>query len=198
MDPTGAWSVGHQMTQEEGDAFIEVVEWKEVISATTQPTPGGHFSDPYQGNSLMRTTDNSLFSWSPNIDQNFENDAPVFLGKLTDDRGLIEIAASFIVNGDHEVSTAIAFHYKPNDFASWPGFFVQALPELYWCRCTYSKNDFQKNLDLELKATSPLYKRLAEFFDDPNDPKCLELKSDLLSSESFQDLYFGPLKYGKQ
>ena len=194
MATEGRWAVGQQMSQEEGDDFIEEVDWDDILVATTHPFAGGYFSDPYQGNHLKATHDGDLFDWTPDIDGQFENDAPTYLGRFKNDDELLDIAVSFVLDGDHEVSAAIALHYKDERFADWPGYFAAALPEFYWFRCSYTENDFPSRLDAHLIMASPLYKRLAGFFDSPEDAAFAEVKQAVLDGNDF-GAFFERYKY---
>ena len=189
MDEEVRWQVGQQMSQDEGEEFIETVQWSDVLVATTHPWPGGYFSDPYQGNHLKRTREGLLFDWTPDIDDEFENDAPTFLGKCDSDEELLAVAVDFVLSGDHEVSAAVFFHYSDETFADWPGYFAAAIPGFYWFRCEYDHNEFSARLDSHLAMASPLYKRLSDFFESPDSAEYDEIKRAVLEGDGFGALY---------
>lgn len=189
MGSDRGWEIGEQMSQEEGDDFIETVQWSDIIVATTHPWPGGYFSDPYQGHHLKATADGELFDWTPDTDSGFDNDAPTYLGKFQSDEELLDIAVDFVLSGDHEVSAAVFFHFKDEAFASWPGYFAAAIPEFYWFRCEYEKDDFPSRLDAHLIMSSPLYKHLVGFFQMPESPEFADAKQAITDDESFGALF---------
>lgn len=189
MGDEGRWQVGEQMSQDEGDDFIETVEWSDIVVATTHPTPGGYFTDPYQGHHLKATPDGELFDWTPDIDNGFDNDSPTYLGRFTNDDQLLDFAVQFVLDGDHEVAAAAAFHFKDETFSEWPGYFAAAIPEFYWFRCDYSRDDFPSRLDAHLVMASPLYNHLADFFDAPDSAAVTDTKHALLANENFEWLY---------
>jgi hypothetical protein len=130
-----------------------------------------------------------MFSWTPDIDDGFENDSPTFLGTAKRQEDILSVSTEFILRGNHEVSVAVAFHFEENRFSDWPSDFYAAIPAFYWFRCNYNEENFRRKLDARLLEVSVLYTHLKEFFESPNDPAFEQTKQKLQTEYSFESLF---------
>ena len=188
-DSYNNWKVGQQLSSADAETLFEMERTKDIVVATTHPSPGGYFSGPYAGHHFFVSFTNSTFSHAPDIDDSSEDDSPYFLGSFKDQDQLVELVCDFVLDGDHEIPAAIYFHFKEENFATWNSDFAIALPEFYWFRCEKTDEQFQEKLNSRLKERSQLYRLFTDFLQDPENPVHSDIKDMILVKWSFEDLY---------
>ena len=189
------WEVGHVLSEDEVANLESSGDLDELVAVTTHPTPGGYFTDPYAGTYLLKNSNGDCFASLPDVsDPDSEPNEVVYLGKAVADDEVLGILTAFILADDHEAAAAINFHFDKSDFGT-EEWFWQSLPEFYWFRFGTQIALLGTRLDLELKTLSPLYKQLAEFFDDPNSASFEAFRREL-DGRNFEDAYMA-LKYNQ-
>lgn len=188
------WSVGDRLNDVDR-ALLDQEELEEVLAVTSHPTPGGFFSDPYAGEELViASSSNSIFAVYPDIDGlEIEEEKPQYLGVLESESKLVEIAANFILKGDHEAAAATYFHFNEDTSSDLNNDFFSALPEFYWFRCSRKTDDFATQLDSVLQLRSPIYRHLSAFISNPTNAEFASTRSAMIRDTSFQ-WHFSELK----
>jgi hypothetical protein len=130
----GNWKLGYILSEDEVEHLESATGLDEVIAVTTHPSPGVHFTDPYEGTYLQRNAANQVFASEADPEDSESNpNQVIFLGDASSDEELISMATAFITADDHEIAAAIYFHFTESSFGS-EEWFWQALPEFYWFR----------------------------------------------------------------
>jgi hypothetical protein len=181
------WSVGDRLNAVDRE-LLDQEELEEVLAVASHPKPGGFFSDPYAGGYLViARSSNSIFAVYPDIDGlEIEEERPQFLGVLESERELVEIAANFVLNGDHEAAAAAYFHFNEATCSELNNDFFSAMPEFYWFRCSRQVDDFATQLESILQLRSPLYRHLSAFMSNPNNAEFASTKTAMMRDLSFE------------
>ena len=156
---------------------------------TTHPTPGGYFSDPYVGTYLQRNAAGQVFTSIPDEDDpDSEPNRITFVGTADTPELLLLKITEFITSEDHEVASAIHFHFQEKSFGA-EDWFWQAMPEFYWFRLGQHFGSLAPALEQALKTESPLYEYVARFFDSPDAPEFTIFREEVSHVGSFEGAF---------
>ena len=102
---------------------------------------------------------------------------------------LTQALVNFVRDQYLHVAFAAHFHLKAEPFRKWKQPVVRSIKQTYWINLNSNKTTVFREVDSGLQSESKTYRKLVEFFEDPDSKLSSKIKEDFLLYGDFRGLF---------